>query len=202
MVRALVVVGVSLLLVGAGLVVATHEPLEAAGRLEGLGPGQAVVVEDFGERGSLVLRYRHDEETVYAFGLRNRGPIGVTVTAMEPALDPLALLEPLEVRLFPPGADRRLDASEPFAPFTLAPGEERTALVVARFGSCEYYTERALDLHDTHRVGFRLLGVPMIQEVAYPMEVVVRSPTIVNCPDREMDRTSHRRTSPSPDPEG
>lgn len=193
--RYIAAAGIALVAAFVSVLVATNAALESSD-LELAADGTAVLVPDWGERGSWVLRYEHDARTSYTFRLRNRSRLPITVTSIGlPTGEGHHLLEATDIRLFPPGGRSEADdGTTPFSPFRLRPGEERAVLVHARFGSCEYYTERALEVHDTHPITYRGIGVPRTQEVSYPHELVVRSPTIQNCPDRLMDRSSHRRT--------
>lgn len=194
-VRVLAAAGALLLLAGATVSLRDYQPLVATEVLAG-----GTELETFGASGSVVFRYEHGAETFYAVTLRNDGRFGVTVTRLSLPRE-LPLLEPVEVRYFPRGHGATSDPvadSSPFAPFALGPSEERTLVVRARFDNCEYYTERALEVLETIGVGFRAFGIANEARVALPRQLIVRSPTIRNCPDRTADRSENRRTDPTP----
>lgn len=182
-------------LVAAGGLVVAGTSLTADGAVVALGPGEHAHVPDFGDRGALILRYDHDEDAAYGFFLRNTGRLAVTVTGIEAdAREEHQMLQPAEIRLAPSGATQpAFDATAPFAPFTLRPGVARLVVVSGHFAACEYYTERAVEIHDARTVTYRVLGWTRTEQITYPDQVVVRSPTIQNCPGREMDRASHQR---------
>jgi hypothetical protein len=192
--RLLAVAGLGLVAVAGILMLARADFLEAGDDMRAL-EGEAVAVPDFGPRGSFVLRYQDGEEAAVAFDVRNRGPLPVTVTEVGlPTAAGDHMFQTVGVEVDAEGT------AEPFRPFTLRPGEARTVVIRARFGSCAYYTERAVEIHEVHPFRMRVLGLPMSAEVTYPYRIVVRSPTIQNCPDRLMDRGARRRTEPSPAP--
>ncbi|MGH3442820.1 MAG: hypothetical protein ACRDUY_12405 [Nitriliruptorales bacterium] len=189
----LAVTGVLLLLAGATLLIRGYQPLVATDLLAG-----GTELETFGASGSVVFRYEHGAETFYAVTLRNEGRLAVTVTGLGQDIE-LPLLDPVELRYFPQAHVATTDpvaASSPFTAFAIPPSEERTVLVRARFDNCEYYTERALEVVETLRVAFRVLGIPSDARVALPRQLIVRSPTILRCPDRTADRGENRRTDP------
>lgn len=197
MIRVLAVAGLVLIVAGSMVLVSGAPVLRAEGTMEAVGPGEAAHVETFGDGGSLVLRYEHGEDGGYAFTLGNRAPIGVTITGV-------VLPEEAERLLFRP-VGARADATDAvvgatdvgeFEPFVLGPAEHVRVVVVGNFGNCRYYTERALEVHDEITVEYRLGGLPTSQQVQLPAQVIVRSPTIQNCPDRVMDRSARQRRDP------
>lgn len=78
-------------------------------------------------------------------------------------------------------------------PVSLAPGETATVEVRTRFGNCRYYTERAVNLFGGAEVTVDGHGGRRAAVLAYPSEVVLRSPTILGCPDRVVDRSARQR---------
>ncbi len=102
----------------------------------------------------------------------------VTVTDLDPFPELLGMLE--------------VEAVDGL-PVTLEPGEGSTVRVQARFGNCEYYTERAVNLFRGAEVTVTAAGATTTFTTPYPSEVVLRSPTILGCPDRVMDRSARQR---------
>lgn len=197
MIRVLAAAGLVLLIAGSMLLVSGASVLRAEGTMEPVGPGEASHVATFGDRGSLVLRYEHGEDGGYAFTLGNRAPIGVTITGMVlPEEAERHLFRPLGARARATGASRGSIEVGEFEPFVLAPDEQVRIVVVGRFDNCRYYTERAIEVHDEITVQYRLGGLPTSQQVQLPAQVIVRSPTIQNCPDRVMDRSARQRRDP------
>ncbi|WP_052667230.1 hypothetical protein [Nitriliruptor alkaliphilus] len=78
-------------------------------------------------------------------------------------------------------------------PVTLAAGEEATIVVRTRFTNCRYYTERAVNHFLGAEVTIDAPGGQRDVTLTYPSEVVLRSPTILGCPDRVMDRSARQR---------
>jgi hypothetical protein len=78
-------------------------------------------------------------------------------------------------------------------PVTLEPGDRTTVEVRTRFTNCRYYTERAVN----HFLGAEVTTTgpagTRTSTLAYPSEVVLRSPTILGCPDRVLDRSARQR---------
>lgn len=102
----------------------------------------------------------------------------VTVTAVDPFPELLGMLEVEAVAGLP---------------VTLAAGEEATVEVRTRFTNCRYYTERAVNHYLGAEVTVDAAGGERAVTLAYPSEVVLRSPTILGCPDRVMDRSARQR---------
>lgn len=196
MIRLLTAGSVALLLAGSLAISSSPAVLQATRDLQFQGGTDAVHLPEWGESGSWVARYEHGAEITYEFALRNRSLLPVTITEIGlPTATGHHLLRGVEARLRPSGHGDEA-GSTVLPPVRIGPRQERTVVVVARFGACEYYTERALEVHEAHPIGFRVLGIQRRAEVELPTPIVVRSPTIRNCPDRLLDRASHRRTDP------
>jgi hypothetical protein len=103
--------------------------------------------------------------------------VGITPVCLDPFPEHLGMLEPLD---------------EPER-VRLEPGERRELHVATRFANCEYYTERAVNLVDHAVVTVERLGVERTVHVPYPRQIVLRSPTILGCPDRVTDRSARQR---------
>ncbi|MEX2503894.1 MAG: hypothetical protein WD378_03530 [Egicoccus sp.] len=109
--------------------------------------------------------------------VRNLGRLAVTVHDFEPFPELLGMVETLDGDL----------------PVRIPPGETATLTARVRFTNCEYYTERAVNRFLGATLQVERLGVTRPVEVGYPREVVLRSPTILGCPDRSTDRSFRQR---------
>jgi hypothetical protein len=61
------------------------------------------------------------------------------------------------------------------------------------FANCRYYNERNIDLRSQIRVDYRILGIPSSQTVEFDKDLLVKSPMIVSCPERTVNREDDRR---------
>lgn len=145
---------------------------------------EQVNLPEYGAQGSLIVRYRHGDSTVVDVELVNRGLLPITVTGVEPFLTKLGLAT----------ADRITVDGRPL-PVTLHRGERAALSVHATFGNCEYFTERAIDPSTHARVTWTTLGVERSALIAYPRALLLRSPTIVDCPGRVLDRGAKQRNA-------
>lgn len=153
-----------------------------SGRVPGLRIPLQVALPEYGERGSLVVRYRHDEAARVELELANPGLLPITVESVEPFLTTLGLLTFEAVTV----------DGQPL-PVRLGPRESARVTIDATFGHCAYFTERAIDPSTHARVTWSVLGVERTALVAYPRALLVRSPTIVDCPGRVLDRSAMQR---------
>ena len=189
----LLVLGLALVLAGVVQMARSYQPLTSDGVADVRGTRSADLPTFDG--GAVALHYEDGEYVTYAFALRNTGPVAITVTDITLPPQPLPLLHEVRVLLRPRGSDDASadpDGAAEFEPFTLGGGEQRTIVVQARMDGCEQVTERAMALFASHHVRTRTLGVSRSVEVPLGVEVLVRAPTIVDCPGRPLDR-SHRR---------
>lgn len=190
---------VVLLVVAAYGVVHRYQPLAQVGELATSSDAGAVLVEEFEGTGATIVNYEHNAYLSYAFTLRNTGPVGVTVTSVDlPDERARRMLHPVQTSVFTSAAATPDDLADmaPLQPFALGPGEERRIVVQARFDNCEYYTERGTELTHGHDVTFRVAGVKRTAELQFNRPLIVRSPTILGCDDRTLDRSEHRRSAP------
>lgn len=146
--------------------------------------GEQAHLPEYGERGSVIVRYRHGETTTIAVRLVNAGLLPITVEAVDPFLTPLGLAT----------ADT-VTADGDRLPVRLGPRESAEVEIRARFDHCAYFTERAIDPSTHARVTWRLGPMTRTSLVAYPQALLVRSPTIVDCPGRVLDRSAKRRNA-------
>ena len=139
---------------------------------------------EYGARGSLIVRYRHGDTTAMHVEVVNRGLLPITITRVEPFLTKLGL-----------ATAERITVGGAALPLTLSPGERARLDVRATFGNCEYFTERAIDPSTHARVTWTTLGVERTALIAYPQALLLRSPTIVDCPGRVLDRGAKQRNA-------
>ena len=175
--RLVLLLAVALLVVG-WVSLPPAPQLTVAGAPQIGGHDRIVGLDSYAPSGTTAVGYRHGAGVTVTLPLRNDGAQPVEVVAVDPFPE---LLGMLEVELV--GGDV----------LRLAPGEEDEVELTARFTNCEYYTERAMNLYRGATVTVAGLTGPRTVEVAYPREVVLRSPTILGCPDRVTDRSARQR---------
>lgn len=146
-------------------------------------------------RAGIAMVYDHEQPASYALSLRNEGSIGITVTGLGTEAEQLHLLQPYGVFVMPAGSDLDDDLTEATeaGSFSLAPGESRVVVVRGSFANCRYYNERNIDLQSRIRVDYRILGVPASQVVEFDKDLLVKSPMIISCPERTIDREDDNR---------
>jgi len=158
------------LLLAAGLVwVVRAAPLEAGsyffcGRYEVSDQGKTCLVE-----------YHEGRDFLWAFSIRNGGPVGVTITGV--VAPEAKVLRPAELLMWPRNGVEAFDESAfaPFEPFDLPAGQERVLAYVSRFGRCEDAGEAPPAIGRVE-VRFRMLGVPRGQETGLLRSLEVASP--------------------------
>jgi hypothetical protein len=152
--------------------------LEMAAPLRFLGHDQVAELPSYGATGTTAVGYRDGRGATIELAVRNAGGVPLTVREVEPFPELLGMI-----------------STEPGEglPVTVAPGETATVASQVRFTNCEYYTERAVNRFDTAQVVVERLGAAWVVEVAHPRQVVLRSPTILGCPERSTDRSARQR---------
>ena len=138
-----------------------------------------VTVKEFGPRGSHILGYQHGASVRLTLPLHNSGPLPVTVTSVELGGGPAPLLA---VR------------GRQGLPLTLRPGGSGQVTLTIAMVNCRYYNEREMQTYAAARVGFRSLGRSGERLVPFDRPILVKSPMIVTCPDRKLDRSLNRRS--------
>lgn len=171
---------VLLLAVAAGAV-ATAAP-RTGGYLKVEGTTQHANLPEYGMDGSEIVRYLHGREIVVRFPLRNPGVLPLTVESIDPFPTVLGLLTP-----------RRITVDGRALPAVIGARRTATVEVRARFENCPYFTERAIDTSEAATVTWSTLGIARTAAVTYADELLVRSPTIIDCPGRVLDRSAKQR---------
>jgi hypothetical protein len=142
-----------------------------------------VRLEEYGAAGSHVAGYRHGERLVLRFTVHNRGWLPITLHDVDAFPMALGMLRPVDVRV-----DGRS------LPVRLGPGGGAEVTATGVFDNCEYFTERAINTYDHAAVTWRALGVSRAADIGYGDHLLVRSPTIVDCPGRVLDRSAKQRS--------
>ena len=164
------------ILVAAGLVVA------ALAVAYWLLTGYEPLREGANARGS--LRYVEGAPAHYALELVNGGrlPVRITGVNLASAGTPLLVREEVRRGLDTDGSRR---ATQPFAPFTLWPGDAAPVTVYGHFDNCEAYEHGTSTRREVQLVRFRVLGVVAAdQEVEFERPIVIAAPPDEDCPGR------------------
>lgn len=174
-------------LLSAGLALLVVAALQAAPAAVRLGPvvpafgGDApqVTLPTYGSKGMHVLGYEHGASVRLTLPIRNRGLLPMTVTSVALGGGVAPLLEVADVRGLP---------------LSVPPGATRDVEVLAVLANCRYFHEREWQNYPSVRLGFSVLGQDGVRDVPYDRPLMVRSPMIVGCPDRLLDRQANDRT--------
>lgn len=142
------------------------------------GEAPVTTLPHFDGTGIYAVGYQHDASTRITIPVRNDGWVPIELTSLELSDWNRPMLEIVGVEGLP---------------VRLGRGEQVELGVHARFDNCEYYTERALDLYPEARVGYRALGIDGTTEVSFRHPMAVRSPTMLRCEERVMDRSARQR---------
>lgn len=134
-----------------------------------------VTVPEFGPRGSHVLGYVHGATVRLTLPLHNSGLLPVTVTSVDLGGGPTPLL-----------AVRGREG----LPLTLRPGGSGNLTLTIAMVNCRFFNEREMQTYAAATVGFRSLGRSGERLVPFDRPVLVKSPMIVTCPDRKLDRSA------------
>lgn len=168
----------ALALVAGALAMTPLPEIEATTPLELVGHDRVAELPGYGAKGTTAVGYSDGRDARVELTVVNRGRLPVTVHGFDPFPELLGMVETL--------AGGGL-------PVAVAPGETATLSARVRFTNCEYYTERAVNRFLGATLQVERLGVTRPVEIAYPREVVLRSPTILGCPDRTLDRSFRQR---------
>ncbi|HWG94778.1 MAG TPA: hypothetical protein VNU66_11185, partial [Mycobacteriales bacterium] len=166
----------------AALVVAPRTVALSAGTTALSGTAPVRTVPEYGPRGMHVVGYDHGAALDLRVPVRNDGPLPVTVTAASTGAGPFPLLA----------------VTAEAMPLRLGPGETGEVVLRGVLGNCAYYHEREAQTVDALSLVVRP-GVPLAgaATTVVPLDVplFLRSPMIVRCPDRQLDRQAQDRSS-------
>lgn len=176
--RAVLAAGVGVALVaGAAAAVTVPSVSVAAPTFSG---ATVTTIPEYGARGTHVVGYRHGGVLRIALPVTNTGRAPISVTGAALAEGPLSLLTVADV------ADVRVPA-----------GATRTVVVEAQLGNCKYFHEREMQSFDALDLEVSSLGRSATRTVQLDRPVLVHSPMIVGCPDRELNRQANDRRDAS-----
>lgn len=138
-----------------------------------------VTIPEYGAGGAHVLGYDDGAAVELTVPLRNTGRLPVTVTsvALDAGVAPLLVLGPGSA-----------------LPVRIGPGDTADVVVVGRLTNCRYFHEREMQTLTGLQVGLRVLGRPGSLAVPFDRPLLVKSPMIVGCPDRKLNRQADNRT--------
>lgn len=187
--------GVVLLLFGAAIVLRAQQPLAPVATIQAGAEVISDVIPSGTNRQGLAIVYDHEQPASFALELTNNGSVGITITGVGTEAGQLHLLHPYGAFVMPGGADLDSDFAdaEELSSFALGPGESRVVVVRGSFANCRYYNERNIDIRTDIRFDYRILGVPSSQTVAFDKDLLVKSPMIVSCPERTVNREDDSR---------
>lgn len=138
-----------------------------------------VSVPEYGSRGGYILGYRDNGVVEIALPIRNEGPLPVTISRVRLLSGPAALLT------LTPVEDLGL---------RLGAGQTRTLSVTGRLSNCRYSTERDLQTYTSLEVRGSTLGRGVTRTVTLDRPIYVKSPTVIGCPDRKLNRSAVNRS--------
>ena len=138
-----------------------------------------VTIPEYGPKGAYVLGYVHNTPVRLGLPVRNNGPLPITVDTVRlvTAPAPLFSLDRAE------GLDVHLGA-----------GETKTVWLTGTLANCRYSTERDLQTYAGLQVTGSTLGRDLTRTVAFDRPIYVKSPMIVTCPDRKLNRDTVNRS--------
>lgn len=190
---ALALAGVALVLAGGAIVLGDREPLAPVVALQVSDDVLHDVIMSRPQREAIAVVYDHDQPSAFAITLRNDGSVPITVTDIGIGVGERHLIDPYGAFVLPAGADIG-DGIEGdlLGEFRLGAGEERVVVIRGVFDNCRYYNERNIDLRSEIEVEFRTFGVTNRQTLLFDRDLAVKSPMIVSCPERTINREDDR----------
>lgn len=142
------------------------------------GTAQAATLPTYGLQGTYVVGYEHGATARLSLPIRNGGPLPVTVTSVNLGGGVAPLLAVRDVSGLP---------------LSIGPGETGTVEVTAELANCRYFHEREVQYYADLELDFSVLGQQSTRSIAYDRPIMVHSPMIVGCPDRQLNRQADNR---------
>jgi hypothetical protein len=144
----------------------------------------AATLPQLGGRGAYALRYEHGDHATLTVAVTNEGMLPLRVVGARLTDEVRPLLETVAVSA---------GAGDGGGATSVAPGETAEVAVTVRHDNCEFYTERAMSVFPGLELDVEVLGRRTTRQVRFDHDLVVRSPTMVTCPDRVRDRDANQR---------
>lgn len=164
----------------AGLLI-VYDPLQP-GSLSGTpvvpGPYEDSTDDETGEE-IRSLTYVHGGALGVLVSVRNDGPWGITITGV--GIQEGGLFRVEQVRRGVPGGC--CTAYEPFAPFSLQPGEERPLELLGVMNGCGNYTPGSGTAWNSYRIEYRILGVERTRDLVVRERIEINIPSRYVCPE-------------------
>jgi hypothetical protein len=155
----------------------------AAGTTRFAGTAGVATVPEYGLRGTHIVPYTGGADLAITVPVRNDGRLPLTVTSAATGAGVLPLLELRSVEGLP---------------LSLAPGEEGEVVLRAVLGNCAYYHEREVQNVDSLVLGADVGVGPLSRAttLTVPLDspILVKSPMIVKCPERKINRQADNRS--------
>jgi hypothetical protein len=143
------------------------------------GSAPAVTLPTYGAQGMHVVGYEHGATTRISLPIRNRGLLPLTITSVDLRGGVAPLLVVQEVAGLP---------------MSLRPGQAGTVEVTAELANCRFFHEREIQNYAGFDLGVSLLGQSRTRYVEYDRPLMVHSPMIVGCPERQLNRQADNRS--------
>jgi hypothetical protein len=143
------------------------------------GSAPAVTLPTYGAQGMHVVGYEHGATARISLPIRNPGLLPLTITSIDLRGGVAPLLVVQEVAGLP---------------LPLRPGQTGTIEVTAELANCRFFHEREIQNYAGFDLGVSLLGQSRTRYVEYDRPVMVHSPMIVGCPERQLNRQADNRS--------
>lgn len=143
------------------------------------GTAPTVTLPTYGLKGMYVIGYEHGKSARISLPIANDGPLPVTVRSVDlgGGVAPLLIV-------------RNVTG----LPLALAPGDTGVVEVVAELGNCKFFHEREVQNLPSFEVAVSVLGQERTRTVEYDRPIMVHSPMLVGCPDRQLNREANDRS--------
>jgi hypothetical protein len=143
------------------------------------GTAPVVTLPEYGPEGTYVVGYEHGATAVLTLTVKNTGLLPVTVTSASFDAGVAPLLEVRKVSGLP---------------VSIGVGETGRFELTGVLGNCKFFHEREVQYYPGVDLGFSVLGQDGTRTVELDRQLMVHSPMIVGCPDRQLDRQGNDRS--------